>query len=245
MKKNILWAIFLNIIFSIVSTSYAGILASSTRIIYNEAATEKSLLLVNTNEYPVLTQLWVDDGQANIEFKGSPFAVLPAIFKLSTNEIKGIRILYNGLNLAKDKESMYWLNIYEIPAIKKDNLKNDYLNLAMNTQMKIFFRPDSLKNIEIEELQKQLKYQLVKDKNNYKLELNNPTPYYINITSLKIKNNYSSFNLYNQLDNTISPFSKKEYLFENNKFQYSNLNTLSYKLIDDYGTSHLYTININ
>lgn len=245
MKKNILLAIFLNFALCVFHISYAGILASSTRVIYNETAVEKSLLLVNTNEYPVLTQLWVDDGKSNTEFKNSPFVVLPAVFKLAPNEIKGVRILHNGLNLPKDRESMYWLNLYEIPAIKKESLEKDYLNLAMNTQMKIFFRPKSLKNIDIHDLQKKIEYKLINAENNYRLELHNPTPYYLNITSLKIKNNFSNSNLNNQNDNTIQPFSKNEYILENKDFKIFNSNQLSYNLIDDYGFHHSYTINID
>lgn len=245
MKKNILLAVFLNFVLCLSHISYAGILASSTRVIYNETAIEKSLLLVNTNEYPVLTQLWVDDGKSNTEFKNSPFVVLPAVFKLVPNEIKGIRILYNGLNLPKDRESMYWLNLYEIPAIKKENLEKNYLNLAMNTQMKLFFRPKSLKNIDINDLQKKIEYKLINNENNFRLELYNPTPYYLNITSLKIKNNLSNSNLKNQNNNTIQPFSKNEYNLKNKDFKISHSNQLSYNLIDEYGNHHSYTININ
>ena len=78
-----------------------------------------------------------------------------------------------------------------------------------------------------------------------RLELYNPTPYYLNITSLKIKNNLSNSNLKNQNNNIIQPFSKNEYNLKNKDFKISHSNQLSYNLIDDYGTHHSYTININ
>lgn len=45
------------------SAAVAGMLASSTRVIFQEGQARKTLLLANTNDYPVLVQVWVDDGE--------------------------------------------------------------------------------------------------------------------------------------------------------------------------------------
>lgn len=64
------------------SAAVAGMLASSTRVIFQEGQARKTLLLANTNDYPVLVQVWVDDGE-NSGVPGEdkyPFVALPAIF---------------------------------------------------------------------------------------------------------------------------------------------------------------------
>jgi P pilus assembly chaperone PapD len=221
--------------------SYAGILASSTRVIYSQNAPEKSLMLVNTNEYPVLTQIWVDDGQMDSEFQDAPFAVLPGVFKLNPKETKGIRIVYNGTPLASDRESLYWLNLYEIPAIKKDNLTHDYVNLAMNTQMKIFYRPKNLQSFTLNELQQKIKHELISSGNKVELTLKNPTPYYLNFTNIKVSNAQFSSDIQHKDDNILPPFSEKTYALINANFQIKSTNLLEYTLIDDSGKSHPYS----
>lgn len=38
--------------------SHAGLIASSTRVIFKEGQTQQSLMLVNTNSWPVMAQTW-------------------------------------------------------------------------------------------------------------------------------------------------------------------------------------------
>mgnify|MGYP002755687489 CR=1 FL=1 len=53
----------------------AGIIASATRVIFREGDTEKTLMLLNTNGYPIVAQTWVDDGDVNAapELSRAPF----------------------------------------------------------------------------------------------------------------------------------------------------------------------------
>ena len=221
--------------------SHAGLLASATRVVYQQNSNEKSLILANTNSYPVLTQIWVDDGHTGPEFQNSPFAVLPPVFKLSAKENKGIRIIYNGMTLPADRESLYWLNLYEIPAVKKDNPANEYLNLAMNTQMKIFYRPEGLKDYNVDELQQQVQQTLIYNEKALKLELKNPTPYYLNFTNLSISNDQAVSKVSHEEDNILAPFSTKAYTLQNLHYPESPTNILKYQLIDDSGNSHHYS----
>ncbi len=54
-----------------VQSVEAGIMPASSRMIYRDGDREKTLMLVNTNDYPVLVQSWVDNGE------GSPEAASP------------------------------------------------------------------------------------------------------------------------------------------------------------------------
>jgi P pilus assembly chaperone PapD len=222
-------------VLSISSIVHAGILASSTRIVFDEGMSQKSVMLVNTNDYPVFTQVWTDDGEGNPDYTDSPFVVVPAAFNLKPQEIKGVNIIYNKMELPSDRESVYWLNLYEIPAVTKASLDSDYLNLAMNTQMKIFYRPNVLKNRNLIDIQKKLKFSFDSVGNTVQIKAENPTPYYISIMSIKLSNQGASSKVSHATENMISPFSNKVYSLENHEFIKENKNTLEYILIDDDG----------
>lgn len=229
---------------SISNVVHAGILAASTRVVYDQEKPEQSLVLVNTNEYPVLTQLWVDDGTSNLDFKETPFVVLPPVFKLSPAEIKGIRIIYNGKKLPQDRESLFWLNLYEIPSLKKSQMSNEYVNLAMNTQLKVFFRPQHLKKYDIDVTQNKIIYDIIQN-DHYQLRVSNPTPYHLNYSNITIfhDNKFTVLDL-NQ-KNTVKPFSKEIYDIPLSGLSKKNELKIHFILIDDQGVSHPYSAPIS
>ena len=59
----------------------------------NEQA--QQLTLANTNDFPVITQLWVDDGDINAtpENTRAPIMAVPAMLKFSQEEHKSIRLI--------------------------------------------------------------------------------------------------------------------------------------------------------
>ncbi len=98
-------------------TSEAGVTAERTRLVFVEGQREASLLLVNQNPYPVLVQAWVDDGALDGEPDTAlaPFLPLPPVFRLEPGRQRSLRLLATGQAQARDRESLYWLNIYETP----------------------------------------------------------------------------------------------------------------------------------
>ena len=104
-------------------------------------------MLLNTNGYPIVAQTWVDNGDVNAapELSHAPFVTLPSVFALPPSALKGLRILFAGANLPTDRESVFWLNLYEIPPSQPITPPlASRVTLAMNTQMKIFYRPKAL-----------------------------------------------------------------------------------------------------
>ncbi|MEM8325871.1 molecular chaperone, partial [Morganella morganii] len=112
----------------ITMNAYCGIMPSQSRIIYHEEDKEQSLMLANTNEYPVIVQTWIDRGEGNPETVNIPFISIPPVFRMEPSDIKGVRIIYNKDKLPDNKESLFWFNIYEIPPEKKEfNPENSVL----------------------------------------------------------------------------------------------------------------------
>lgn len=127
----------------------AGVTAEVSRIVFTDDKLEQSLLLANLNEYPVLVQLWVNDGDVNgtpDTAVDAPVIPLPAIMNLAPMEKRSIRLIRAREDLPQDRESLYWLNIYEVPPQPSslDATEGQWMVLTMHTQMKLLFRPLAL-----------------------------------------------------------------------------------------------------
>lgn len=128
-------------------TSEAGVTAERTRLVFVEGQREASLLLVNQNPYPVLVQAWVDDGALDGEPDTAlaPFLPLPPVFRLEPGRQRSLRLLATGQVQARDRESLYWLNIYEIPPqATAEAAGRPRLTVTLRTQMKVLYRPHGL-----------------------------------------------------------------------------------------------------
>lgn len=191
----------------------AGIMPAGTRVIYQEGHREVTLMLANTNKYPVIVQSWVDNGEGDPESNRAPFVVLPAVFRLSAGERQGLRIIYNQDPLPQDRESVFWLNLYEIPPLTDKQSQNSRLTLAMNTQLKLFWRPKGI-SINLKEAVNQLAFRLVRDGDGWSIECNNPTPLNISFTSITVLNNADEQDTISQVDMMTSAFSKRLYPLE-------------------------------
>lgn len=163
----------------------AGILAEGTRLIYPAQSREKTLMLANTNRYPVIVQSWVDDGEGNPELARAPFAILPAVFRLAPGERKAIRILYTQDPLPRDRESVFWINLYEIPPVAPGPSDAARVTLAMNTQLKLFWRPAGL-DTGLDRAVGKLRFRLERAGAGWAIACDNPTPLNISFTSLAL-----------------------------------------------------------
>ncbi|WP_064365664.1 molecular chaperone [Pantoea ananatis] len=133
------------IVFSLLNNDVsAGVMPSRTRVVYTESNREQSLMLANTNSYPVIVQTWIDNGEGTPDVSGIPFVSVPPVFRLEPHAVKGVRIIYNGRPVRRDTESLYWFNIYEIPPERKDTVKVNSVLVTMNTQIKLFYRPSGV-----------------------------------------------------------------------------------------------------
>lgn len=124
-------------------------MADRTRLIFDDNYREATLRVVNKNSYPVMVQVWVNDGSINSNPSEIiyPLLPIPSVFKLSPKEIKTIRIIKTSDNIPNDRESLFWLNFYETPPIKKQDINSvARMSISMLTQIKIIFRPKKVKD---------------------------------------------------------------------------------------------------
>lgn len=213
MKSIILFFISL----FIINTSYAGVIISGTRVIYNEGNKNVSINVKNPDKMPYLIQSWIDDFE---EKKQSKFTITPPLFRLNPDKENTLRIFLTEEGLPSNQESLFWLNIKTIPATEKTE---NSLQIAFKTQMKLIYRPKSLKDVNFEEEQKKLSW----SKERGKVIVYNPTPYFMNFQTIKFNGKLVDDVSY------AKPFSTKSFDINDN----NEHGLISWELINDYGAN--------
>lgn len=159
-----------------VQQAQAAIALDRTRVVFSGADKSVSLNISNENkQLPYLAQGWVEDAQGNKIT--TPLMVLPPLQRLEPGAKSQIKIqaLSNVNLLAQDRETLFYFNLREIPPKSE---KPNTLQLALQTRIKLFYRPKALgATIGMVPWQEQLTL----SKQGEKYQVNNPTPYYVTI----------------------------------------------------------------
>jgi P pilus assembly chaperone PapD len=167
---------------------HASVVIAGTRVIYNAKDAEQTIKLTNEGKSPALTQVWLDRGdpKASPSTTRVPFTVTPPVARVDPGKGQTLRILYTGESLPKDRESVFWLNVLEVPPKPSaDEAGANRLQMAFRSRIKLFFRPAGLKGTQ-DEAPAQISWRLVERGNRSLLEARNPTPYYVSFASLEL-----------------------------------------------------------
>ncbi|HCS9009967.1 TPA: molecular chaperone [Klebsiella quasipneumoniae] len=189
----------------------AGVMPSQSRVVYLENDKNNSLMLANTNNYPVIVQLWVDNGEGDPDVKNIPFVTVPPILKLDKQDVKGLKVIYNKRELRKDRETMYWLNIYEVPSDTRND-DSDSVLITMNTQIKVIFRPDSIKVSPVQAINNVICFY---DKKN--IVCKNQSPVYLSIVKIEDADGKKSSDKFTDMNIIANPFSEMVFSLKKNQ----------------------------
>jgi chaperone protein EcpD len=161
---------------------------AGTRVIYNAGDNEQTVKLSNEGSTPALTQIWLDKGdpKAAPSAIDVPFTVAPPIARIDPGKGQTLRILYLGSPLPQDKESVFWLNVLEVPPKPSAGEADvNRVQLALRSRIKLFFRPAGLKG-SADEAPQQIIWRVIGVGNHAELEAHNPTPYHVSFASLEL-----------------------------------------------------------
>ncbi len=161
---------------TITSISYAGVIIGGTRVIYAGDKKEASLSITNPDDLPYLIQSWIEPPSTS--GSKAPFIITPPLYRLDKKQQNVMRIVLTG-NLAQDKESMFWLNIKSIPSVAP---RDNTLQVAVKTRIKLIYRPSALNKSGPEEQADKLKWPRVGDR----ILVTNSTSYYMNFNEIKV-----------------------------------------------------------
>jgi chaperone protein EcpD len=171
-------------------SSEASVVINATRVIYPAQEKEVTVKLTNQGTKPALVQVWMDDGdaQSTPESAKVPFNLMPPIFRMDTGKGQAVRVVYTKDPLPTDKESLFWLNMLEIPPKADDEESRNVLQFAFRTRIKLFFRPDGLPGSSNEAPDKlSWKFAPGADGKGVELVVSNPSPYYVSFSKVAVK----------------------------------------------------------
>lgn len=199
----------------------AAINIDRTRVIF--LGKDKSISLVINNQsktMPYLAQSWMEDEKGNKI--SEPFTVLPPMQRVEPGTKNQIKIIKTeGVDsLPQDRESLFYLNVREIPPVAE---KENVVQIAIQSRLKMFYRPAQIENNSDKVWAKELKYTHTGNQ----LVIDNPTRYFVTLGYLS-NNNKGNFPGFESV--MISPLSKASVNVPSEAF-----NQLYTGYMDDFG----------
>lgn len=211
----------------LISRAYGSIQIGATRVIYHANEKNISVNITNPGDYPVLLQSWIDEGNPEIkpDTVRSPFILTPPLTPVNGGSGQTLRLAYTGTPLPADRESIYWLNVLEIPPVraKKDNR----IQVAFRSRIKLFYRPTALDDAGAQSAISQLRWRAQGDR----IVIINPSPYYVSAVTLSVK---SRGGIYPIAATMLSPLDSSEFTLPAG-FRAEDASGVSVDAINDYG----------
>jgi len=216
----------------------AGIMLGGTRVLYAESVKEASIMVMNQSPQDIMIQSWIDPEDKHVS-QNVPFIVTPPLSRLGGHKQQTLRIMYSGENLPNDKESVFRLNVQEIPQKSKDD---NSLQIAVRQRVKLFYRPIGIIG-KPEDAPKMLEWRLVEKKGRPALEVHNPSSFHVSFSGVMLHNGPSKYPLPIGM---VTPRSKEVISLQNlAPSKNDRSSSIEFTAINDYGGHDLYVSKIN
>jgi len=158
---------------------WSAVALDRTRVIFNSGQKNVSLTITNKNaQLPYLAQGWIENDQS--QKVALPFVVLPPVQRLEPGKTSQVRIeaLPEVAKLPQDRESLFYFNLREIPPKSE---KPNVLQLALQSKIKLFYRPEGIILSDTEKMNQPWQEKLTLTKQGDQYIAKNPTPFYVTI----------------------------------------------------------------
>ncbi|MDF0731654.1 fimbria/pilus periplasmic chaperone [Pseudomonas entomophila] len=207
----------------------ASVVIATTRVIFPAPETEVTVKLSHEGQHPSLVQAWIDDGrpQAPLDTLQLPFSLMPALFRLEPGKAQTLRLFHDGEALPSDRETLYWLNVLEVPPKASGNA----LQVSLRTRIKLLYRPVGLSG-KAADAHGLLTWRLLREGRQWHVQAHNPSPFFVNLGSLSLRQGERS------LEGTpthLPPLSSTRFTFEGAGGAGQPASQVIYTVIDDYG----------
>lgn len=173
----------------------ASVVITGTRVIFPGDQSEVTVAVENNGATPALVQVWLDDGRPDAapEDIDVPFTLAPAMFRLDPGKGQSLRLVNLQPPAAQDRESLYWLNLLEIPPKADAASRENYLQLAFRTRIKVIYRPVGLAGAPTDAPRAVTWRLSPSSEGGYELLATNPTPYYVNYARIALRANGKAY----------------------------------------------------
>jgi len=217
----------------------ANVVITGTRVIYPASQREVSIRLSNEGNEPALVQAWVDSGtpDASPEESTAPFILTPPLSRIAAGKGQTLRLVYLNEPLPTDRESVFYLNMLDIPPNARPNDDRNLLQVAFRTRIKIFFRPDDLPG-RPEDAPAQLKWTLVRDASgNDAVACRNDSAYHVSFNEVSVVVDGRSTGLGGGM---VSPGGTARFAVKGGASLAGGSLTVRYWAVNDYGAAKEY-----
>ncbi|HIC7210205.1 fimbrial biogenesis chaperone [Burkholderia stabilis] len=218
-----------------MGSAQASVVITGTRVIFPGESREVTVRLMNDGTAPALVQAWIDTGneKETPEQISVPFVLTPAMFRLDAGKGQSLRLIQTQESLPADRESLFWLNVLEIPPKASAADSANKVQLAFRSRIKVMYRPSGLAG-HPEAAADQLKWTLARQSggNGYALKASNPSPYVVNLGELDINVGGQKHEL---KPSFVRPGETKEFPLPAGTAEPASA-VVDYSYIDDWGT---------
>lgn len=219
------------------SQAQAAITLSSTRVVFEGNKKEANVTVRNLGSDEILVQSWLDSSTPGTTSASIPFAVTPPLAHMAADSRQILRILFKGAGVPTDKESVFWLNVQEIPkAAEGENI----LQLAVRQRIKFFYRPAGLPGTA-KQAPEDVTWSVASEGKNSTLIIKNPTAYHVTFTDLQIKGSASTREPVSNF--MLAPGETKNVNMPG--MTTAGAMTLTTGSIDDFGAKNLYSTSLS
>lgn len=216
-----------------LSTAHSAIVLSGTRVIFDTQSGEKTLRLTNKGNTPSLVQSWLDAGDSQIDRAtlALPFIVSPPMARIDPSKSQTLRIIHTGESLPQNQESLFWLNVLEVPPRPELGNTQNFLQLSLRTRIKLLYRPSGLEGTATE-APNRITWTLATEAGRTVLQASNPTPYHVSLSAIDLNNGDQILSV--QRVSTINPFETRAFALPKNAAVYPST-LVRYQFVNDYG----------
>jgi chaperone protein EcpD len=184
----------------------ASVTVGGTRVVYPLENREVTVKLDNDRPDPSLVQVWIDKGNADAkpDESSAPFVLTPPIFRMDGHKSQTLRMMYTGDALPQDRESVFWLNVLDVPPKAKAAQDVNTLQFAFRTRIKVFARPKGLPGTP-EKAAEELTWKIVPsaDKNGYAVSATNPSAYHVSFSEIDVVSGNQTYK--NEIGGMVEP----------------------------------------
>ena len=213
----------------------ASVVITGTRVVYPLNAKDVSVRLTNNGTFPSLVQAWIDDGNASAspETISVPFILSPPMFRIDPTHSQNLRLVYTGEGkAARDRETVYWLNVLEIPPKPDASAGENTLQFAVRSRIKLFLRPTELAG-DPALAPGLIKWRVLRDGASLKLMASNPTPFHVSLAEVTLST--ASDPLGKPMSGMVNPMSEQTFVFEGAYKEGQVTTAVKFKYVNDYG----------
>lgn len=164
---------------TLTTAAHAAVTLDRTRIIFDGDQQSINITIRNDNpKLPYLAQSWLEDASEK-KLEAGPIIATPPIQRMEpkTSSIVRLSTAPDISKLPQDRESLFYYNLREIPP---KSTEAGVLQIALQSRVKLFYRPEPI----VAESKKEWTKQITLTPTAHGYQLNNPTGFYLTVIGI-------------------------------------------------------------